>query len=147
MLQGISKCILAETHMHPIETFLKLFQIVSQPKFCWILLKRFEHVSKMCFSWKSIASFWNFSKTFSKCILAEIRLHCIEIFLRILKAVSRPNSNCNVPKLFYDLFKKYHDQNSIASYRIFSKTFSKYLLAEFQLQCTKRNERHFQIVS
>ena len=124
--KALPKYVLAETRMHRIETILKLFQIVSEPIFCWILLKIFWHVSKMCLSWKSIASYSNFSETFSNFVLAEIQLHRAEKNVRH--------------------FQVFLSRNPIASYLKYPKTSFTCVPVESRLHTNETVFKHFQIV-
>ena len=121
------KCVLVEIQLHCAENIVRNFQI--------------------CLSRNSIASYLKYSKTFSTCVLAEIPLHPIETNFKPFHFVCYQKIICVVPKFFWDTLKLYHDRNSIASYRNYSKTLLNCLLTEFQLQCTKNLERQFQNVS
>ena len=95
-------CVIAETQFNPIENNLRRFQFVTSAKFNSIWLKKFQDMSKLCLSRKSIASCWKYSKTFPnlnlrrssiatyrnysenipKCVLAENEKQASEIILR-----------------------------------------------------------------
>ena len=164
--KAFPKCVSGKTQWQPIESIVRHFQIVSKrnwiasfwnysttfPK-CVLAEIQLHHAEKIvrqfeiCLSRHSIASYLKCSMTFSTCVLAEIRLHPIEISFKHFHFVCYQKIICVVPKFFWDTLKLYHDRNSIASYRNYSKTLLNCLLTEFQLQCTKNLERQFQNVS
>ena len=83
-----SNCISAEIRLNPIEIILKRSRIVSSPNSFYLVPEMLQGISKLCLSWCSIESYWNFSKTFSKCPLAEFHLQRIEKFAGHFQIVS-----------------------------------------------------------
>ena len=83
----IPNCVVAKFQLHLIGIFLRQFQMVSQPKFHSISLKLFWDFSRLCLSQNSIAPHLRYCNSFPNCVLAEISLHLIEIFMRFLKIV------------------------------------------------------------
>ena len=80
----------------------------------------------MFFKRKRIESFWNYSMTFPKCVLAEIQLHHAKKIVRH--------------------FQICLSRNSIASYLKYSMTFSTCVLAEIRLHPFEKNFKRFQFV-
>ena len=77
----VSNCVLAKVQLHLLESYLREFQIVSQPKFHCISSKLFWDNSNTSLSRNPFASHRNNSKTVPHFLLAEIPLHLIEIIL------------------------------------------------------------------
>ena len=121
------KRVLAEIQLHRAKNIVRHFQI---------FLRR-----------NSIAPYLKYSKTFLTCVSAENRLHPIQIIFKQFQFMSLPNNNCIVSKLFWGILKLFHDRNSIASDRNYSKNFSNCLVAEIHLQRTEIFVRHLQNVS
>ena len=123
----IPNCVLAEFPPHPIGIILRLFQIVSQPKFSCIS-------SKLLYD-------------NSNCVLAKIQLHLIGIILRQFQIVSWRNFHCMSSKLFWDFSRLCLSQNSIAPQLIYSNTFSNCVIAQIHLLLIEIILRQFLIVS
>ena len=85
--------VLAETQVHPIENNLRRFQFVTSPNFNSIWLKFFQVISKMSLRRISIATYRKYCYTIPNCILAEKKMHVIEIILRKSHNVSRSKLN------------------------------------------------------
>ena len=119
----IPKCVLAETKKHPIESFLRQFQLVSWSILNRIFLKKLNDIPKLCLRPNSFASDRNYSKICPKCVLAEIWLHPIENIRRQIEIVSEPNFNCIFSNMFSALLMLRLSQKSIASHRIYSKSY------------------------
>ena len=62
--KAFPKCVLGKIQWHPIQIILWHFQIVSQPKLGWILLKLISKIFNLCATRKSIALYRNCSETF-----------------------------------------------------------------------------------
>ena len=123
----IPNCVLAKIELHLIGIFLRQFQMVSQPKFHCISSKSFWDFSRLCLSQNSIAPHLNYSNTFPNCVLAEISLHLIEIFMRFLQIVPYPKINC--------------------LHRNYSKTLPNCVVVKIQLHLIGIFLRQFQMVS
>ena len=83
----ISNLVVAEVQLPLIENVLRLFQNVSSQNsiaLIKIILGQFQIVSLR----NSIAPHLYYSKTFPKCVLAEIQLHLVEIILRQFQILS-----------------------------------------------------------
>ena len=122
--KAFPKCVLGKVQWHPTEVFLRHFQIVSQPKVGWNLLKSFKDVFELCPSPNSFAWYQKSCKAFPQCVLGETQWRTIEIILRHFQILSEPIFSWNLIK--------------------FSKTFSNCLLAQIRLHGTKNVVRHFQ---
>ena len=133
--------------MHPIGIFLRHFQIVSEPKFSFILLKIFYDVFELSPSLNSFLSYQNQCRTFPKSVLTETHMHPFEIFMRISQIVSGPNFNCILMKYFYDVFELSPSANSFVTYQNCCKAFPKSVWGENQLHPVEVFLRHFQSVS
>ena len=166
VFETFQNIVLAKVRLHLLEKFLRHFQIVLQPKLNCIWIKLIQDRSKLCLSWKSIATYRKYPKTFRNCNWADFHLHLIEHVLRISQIASKPNFNCIWLKLIQDLFRMLRSWNSITFYRssseifpflcelnfhcIFlknSQTFPNCVLAETQLHLTSNTLRKFRNMS
>ena len=126
--KAFPKCVLGKVQWHPIEVFLRHFQIVSQPKVGWNLLKSFKDVFELSPSPNSFAWYQKICKAIPKFVLGKTQWHPIEIFLRHFPILSQPKFSWNLLKNL-------------------SNPFSNCLLAQILLHGTKKVVRHFHNVS
>ena len=95
----------------------------------------------------SIASYRNYSKTLSNCLLNEFQLQCTKNIEKKFQNVSWAKLICILLKTFWDIFKLCLSWISVETYWIYSKTFSYCLLAEILLHGNRNVVRPFQKVS
>ena len=76
-------CVSAKIHLNLLEKFLRHFQNVLQPKLYCIWLKLFQDRSKLCLSWKSIATCLKYPKTVWNFVWADVHLRRVEYVPRI----------------------------------------------------------------
>ena len=126
-------CVSAKIHLNLLEKFLRHFQKVLQPNLKCIWLKLFQDRSKLCHSWKSIATHRKYPKTIRNCNWADFQLHLIEQVLRISQIASKPNFKCIWLKLIQDLTQMLQSWNSITFYRSTSEIFP--ILCEIKYIC------------
>ena len=144
--KAFPKCVLGKTQWHPIEIILRYFQILSQPKLGWIPLKFCQDVFELSRSLKSFGRYQKCCEAFPKCVLGEIQLHPIEIFVRRFQILSQPKICWNLLNLFYDVFELSPSPISIVWYQKLCEAFPRYVLGEFQLRRIEIIVRLFQTV-
>ena len=98
--EAFPKCVLGVIQWHPNEFILRHFQFLSQPKFSWILLKRFESVFELSPRPTSFAWYQKYCKAFPKCVLGEIQWHPNEIILWHFQSLSQPKIGWTLSKIF-----------------------------------------------
>ena len=126
--KAFPKCVLGEIQWHTIEIILRHFPVLSQPKFSWNLLKNLSKTFSNCIIAQILSAWYQkCCKAFPKCVLGKSQWHPIEIFLRNFQILSQPNLSWNLIN--------------------FSKTFSKFLLAQTHLHGTQKFVTHFQNLS
>ena len=145
--KAFPKCVLGEIQWHPFEIILRHFQIVSQPKFGWTLLKFFQDVFGLPHSPNSFAWYRRCCKAFPKCVTGKIEAHLIEIFLRHFQIVTQPNFSCILLKLNWEVSDLSPSPTSFAWYQKCCKAFPKFVLGEIQWHPIEIIPRYFQILS
>ena len=98
--KAFPNCVTGKNQWHPIEIILRHFQIVSQPKFDWILLKLFQVVFESSPSPNSFAWYQKCFRAFPKSVLGENQWHPIENILRRLQVLSQRNLSWNLLNFF-----------------------------------------------
>ena len=111
-----SNCLLAQIHLHGTKNVLRFFQNVSKAKFNGILLNLFLDIFRLCLSRNSVEPYWNYSKTFSNCLLAQIHLYGTEDVVRPFQNVSQAKLKRIFLKFFWDIFKLWHSRISVVFY-------------------------------
>ena len=129
--------VLAKTHLHLLQKYLRQFQNVLQPKISCIWSKFSQDMSKMIRSPNSNASYRKCSTTFLNCVLAQIHLHPLQKHPRQIQNVLQPKLGCIWLKLFRDLSKLCLSWISIASYRKNPKQFA--IVSEPNFSCILSN--------
>ena len=145
----IPNSVLVEVQMHPIENIPRQFQIVSEPKFICIWPKLFWDNAELCLSRNSFSSHGKYSMTIPSCVLAKIRLHLNEIFLRQFHIASKSKFNCTLSKIFFLWKGQFVSEAPVISF-MSSKLFKRNpycVLAEIQFHLVEIVLRQFQKVS
>ena len=145
--EAFRKCVLGENHWHPIENILRHFEVLSQPKFSWNLLKFFKDVFELCPGPNSFAWYQKCCKAFPKCVLGKIQWHPIQIILWHFQIVSQPKLGWILLKLFQDVFELSPSPNSFAWYQNCCEAFPKCVLGENQWHPIENILRHFEVLS
>ena len=145
--KAFPNCVIGKNQWHSIEIVLRHFQIVSQPKFDWILLKLFQDVFELSPSPNSLAWYQKCCKAFPNCVISKNQWHSIEIVLRHFQIVSQPKFDWILLKLFQDVFELSPSPNSFAWYQKCFRAFPKSVLGENQWHPIETILRRLQVLS